>query len=78
MWRALEPVHALGRVLDEPPVASSLHLQPLDHQLVSPPPPLRHELGVGECLPHEVAGSVEDALDPDLPVAGSAQRRLAA
>ena len=64
----LEAVHAVGRVLDEAPVAAALDLHLLDDELVAAAPPLRDERRVGHRAPHAFARRVEDALDADLAV----------
>src|ERR1700680_2051975 len=65
-----EAMHTLGGVLDESPVSATFHLQPLDHQLVAPPPPFPAALGIGHRLPHPLAWRVEDSLEVDLAIGG--------
>ena len=65
---ALEAEVAVGAVLDVAPVSAALDLHALDVELVTAPPPLRDELGLGAGAPHALARRVEDALDADLAV----------
>src|SRR6185436_17780102 len=66
----IAPLEALGAGLavdHKTPVPAPLHLHPLHHHFAAPAPPLRDEIGLGQCPPHLVARRVEDAFDPDLP-----------
>src|SRR5690606_15607603 len=74
----IPPLEALRPVfsrLHEAPVSAAFNFHLLDHQLVTPAPPLGDQRRIRIGTPHPLPRRVEDALDPELPLTRPRHRR---